>query len=107
MHTKLKVLVRTATLEACLRQAFSASSVAATPELLVLTGDNAHGDHEAGAPYSKLQAALEDCVPPAVPVEILPGNHDRREHLAALTRHGGSNGTTRRALSPFPVISSH
>jgi Icc protein len=86
-----------ATLEACLRQAFS-SATPTMPELLVLTGDNAHGDQEDAAPYSKLQSTLDDCVPPGVPVEVLPGNHDRRRHLLALARMGG--GRTRRTRLP-------
>eukprot|EP01049_Picozoa_sp_SAG25_P014619 SAG25_NODE_2651_length_1469_cov_2.612409_1_plen_102_part_01 len=51
-----------ATLEACLRQAFG--DVAGdrphrtVPQLLVLTGDNAHGDSEGGAPYAPLRHSL-------------------------------------------------
>ena len=79
----------------CLFWHFMGSS---SPELLVLTGDNAHGDSEHGAPYAKLQATLNDCVPPAVPIEIIPGNHDRRKHLASLASDGAM--TERRTRLP-------
>lgn len=87
-----------ATLEACLLQAFSTST--RPPELLVLTGDNAHGDQEGGAPYSKLQAVLKQHVPPSVPIEVLPGNHDRREHCSML---GLARGPHQRARETAPA----
>jgi 3',5'-cyclic AMP phosphodiesterase CpdA len=46
-------------------------------------------------PDPKLRAALEACVPPSVAVELIPGNHDRREHLSDLSSSGSSAGRVR------------
>ena len=85
-----------ATLAACLRQAFApdAQERREVPQLAVFTGDNAHGDHEAAAPYGKLKQALAVHIPPRVAVELVPGNHDRR-HVCWLWDRGPVAGRVR------------
>ena len=51
------------TLEACLASAMGGAQL---PQVLVLTGDNAHGDSEGAQPYAGLRGALGRCVPESV-----------------------------------------
>jgi 3',5'-cyclic AMP phosphodiesterase CpdA len=50
----------------------------ARPDALVVTGDCTH--HGRPAEYARLQELLR---PLSVPVYVIPGNHDHREHLLA------------------------
>ena len=74
-----------ATLAACLSHVTDVlpSETGRTTDLVVMTGDLAHGDLEGGAPYGRLKQILQQGLPDGLPVELLPGNHDRRAPLAA------------------------